>query len=69
MVEEQAPTTAKAKRAVKIPKNATLALNALRDAVADCGQRAANAHVPAGANVVDARSVARLRLAPRPGRR
>ena len=53
MVEEQAPTTAKAaKRAVKIPKNATLALNALRDAVADCGQRVANAHVPAGVKVV-----------------
>ena len=34
VVEDQAPTTAKAaKRAVKIPKNATLALNALRDAV------------------------------------
>ena len=53
VVEDQAPTTAKAaKRAVKIPKNATLALNALRDAVADCGQRAANAHVPAGMQVV-----------------
>ena len=53
VVEDQAPTTAKAaKRAVKIPKNATLALNALRDAVADCGQRVANAHVPAGMQVV-----------------
>ena len=53
VVEDQAPTTAKAaKRAVKIPKNATLALNALRDAVADCGQRTANAHIPAGVQVV-----------------
>ena len=53
MVEGQAPVTAKAaKRAVKVPKNATLALNALRDAVADCGQRTANAHIPAGVQVV-----------------
>ena len=53
MVEGQAPMTAKAaKRAVKVPKNATLALNALRDAVADCGQRTANAHIPAGVQVV-----------------
>ena len=37
---------------MKIPKNATLALNALRDVVADCGQRVANAHVPAGMQVV-----------------
>ena len=38
VVEDQAPTTAKAaKRAVKIPKNATLALNALRDAVPTAG--------------------------------
>jgi AAA domain len=53
VIEDQAPTTAKAaKRAVKIPKNATLALNALRDAVTDCGQRAANAHIPASVQVV-----------------
>jgi hypothetical protein len=53
VVEDQAPTTAKAaKRAVKIPKNATLALNALRDAVSDCGQHAANAHIPASVQVV-----------------
>jgi len=53
VVEDQAPTAAKAaKRAVKIPKNATLALNALRDAVTDCGQRAANAHIPASVQVV-----------------
>jgi hypothetical protein len=53
MVEDQAPATVKkAKRAVKVPKNATLALNALRDAVAECGQRAANAHVPTGVQVV-----------------
>jgi hypothetical protein len=53
VVEDQAPTTAKAaKRAVKIPKNATLALNALRDAVTDCGQHAANAHIPASVQVV-----------------
>jgi hypothetical protein len=49
-LEGQAPA-AKAKRAVKVPKNAMLALNALRDAVADYGQRVANAHVPA-VNVV-----------------
>ena len=69
VVEDQAPTTAKAaKRAVKIPKNATLALNALRDAVADCGQRAANAHIPAGMQVVTLDQWRDLRIPPRPGR-
>ena len=53
VVEDQAPTTAKAaKRAVKVPKNATVALNALRDAVAELGQRVANSHVPAAVQVV-----------------
>jgi hypothetical protein len=53
VVEDQAPTTAKAaKRAVRVPKNATVALNALRDAVADLGQRVANTHVPAAVQVV-----------------
>ena len=52
MVEDQAPPKQTAKRAVKVPKNATLALNALRDAVSDLGQRVANAHVPAGVSVV-----------------
>jgi hypothetical protein len=52
MVVGAAPTIAKAaRRAVKIPKNATLALSALREAVAELGQRVANEHVPA-ANVV-----------------
>jgi len=52
VVEDEAPTTAKtAKRAVRVPKNATVALNALRDAVADCGQRVTNNHVPATVHV------------------
>ncbi len=52
VIEDQAPPKQTAKRAVKVPKNATLALNALRDAVSDLGQRVANAHVPAGVSVV-----------------
>jgi hypothetical protein len=52
-VEGVTPTAAKAaKRAVKIPKNAMLALNALRDAVADLGQRVTSGHIPASVNAV-----------------
>jgi len=52
VVEEIAPSTKATKRVVRVPKNATLALNALRGAVADCGQRVANDHVPGGVQVV-----------------
>jgi hypothetical protein len=51
VVEMTAPAIS-VKRTPKISKNAKVALNALHDAVDECGERVANAHVPATVRVV-----------------